>query len=142
MTIDNVTGSSRTVNSDMDPVSVGRLRKTGRMASSELELPAGYPALLQELKERVHAARQHAQRQVNTQLIELYWSIGHAILAQQKREGWGSGVIDRLASDLRLAFPDMTGLSRSNLQYMRGFAAAWSPELAISQQAVFGTPRD
>ena len=30
-----------------------------------------------------------------------------------------------LAADLRREFPEMTGLSRSNLHYMRSFAAAW-----------------
>jgi predicted nuclease of restriction endonuclease-like (RecB) superfamily len=34
-------------------------------------------------------------------------------------------VVGRLADDLRAEFPQMTGLSRSNLFYMRGFAASW-----------------
>ena len=42
---------------------------------------------------------------MNTQLIELYWSIGHEILAQQETQRWGSGVITRLATDLRAEFP-------------------------------------
>jgi predicted nuclease of restriction endonuclease-like (RecB) superfamily len=62
---------------------------------------------------------------VNTQLIALYWSIGKTILERQATEGWGSGVIGRLAEDLGAEFPDMKGLSRSNLQYMRSFAEAW-----------------
>ncbi|MFJ6418627.1 DUF1016 N-terminal domain-containing protein [Paeniglutamicibacter sp. NPDC091659] len=62
---------------------------------------------------------------MNTALIDLYWNIGNRILAEQERQGWGSAVITRLAEDLRREFPDMTGLSRSNLQYMRAFAAAW-----------------
>jgi len=33
-------------------------------------------------------------------------------------------VIDRLAHDLRLAFPDMKGFSPRNLKYMRAFAEA------------------
>ena len=44
-------------------------------------------------------------------------------------------MIDRLAHDLRTAFPDMKGFSRANLMYMRAFAQAW-PEAAIVQQAV------
>ena len=66
-----------------------------------------------------------AQRIVNTALIDRYWNIGNRILAEQERQGWGSAVITRLAEDLRREFPDMTGVSRSNLQYMRAFAAAW-----------------
>lgn len=92
----------------------------------DLVLPIGYTELLSDLKTRVSAARSSAIRTVNTQLIELYWSIGRTILERQETESWGSGVIGRLADDLRTDFPDMKGLSRSNLFYMRGFAAAWT----------------
>ena len=34
-------------------------------------------------------------------------------------------VIERLALDLRNAFPDMKGFSPRNLKYMRSFAQAW-----------------
>ena len=58
-------------------------------------------------------------------MVLLYWDIGRTILARQDQEGWGSRVIDRLAADLRQAFPDMHGFSPRNLKYMRAFAAAW-----------------
>ncbi len=104
----------------------------------DLALPTGYTDLLGELKNRVRAARMQALRTVNTQLIELYWSIGKTILERQEIEEWGSKVMSRLADDLRAEFPEMKGLSRSNLFYMRGFAAAW-PE-PIVQQAVGQLP--
>lgn len=91
----------------------------------DLTLPSGYAELLGELKNRVRAARIQAVRTVNAQLIALNWSIGKTILERQASEGWGSGVIARLAEDLGAEFPDMKGLSRSNLQYMRSFAEAW-----------------
>ena len=34
-------------------------------------------------------------------------------------------MIERLAQDLRTAFPDMKGFSPRNLKYMRAFAEAW-----------------
>lgn len=104
----------------------------------DLALPNAYTDLLGELKNRVRAARIQALRTVNTQLIELYWSIGKIILERQEIEEWGSKVMSRLADDLRAEFPDMKGLSRSNLFYMRGFATAW-PE-PIVQQAVGQLP--
>jgi predicted nuclease of restriction endonuclease-like (RecB) superfamily len=104
----------------------------------DLALPTGYTDLLGELKNRVRAARIQALRTVNTQLIDLYWSIGKTILERQEIEEWGSRVMSRLADDLRAEFPEMKGLSRSNLFYMRGFAAAW-PE-PIVQQAVGQLP--
>lgn len=58
---------------------------------------------------------------------------------RQNREGWGAKVIERLAQDLRSAFPTMKGFSRANLMYMRAFAEAW-PDEAIVQQAVGQLP--
>jgi predicted nuclease of restriction endonuclease-like (RecB) superfamily len=89
------------------------------------QLPAGYPRFLAEIKARIAAARTRAALAVNSELIRLYWEIGHEILEREQREGWGSGVINRLASDLRREFPAITGFSRSNLHYMRSFAEAW-----------------
>jgi predicted nuclease of restriction endonuclease-like (RecB) superfamily len=61
------------------------------------------------------------------------------ILDRQEQGGWGSRVIDRLAQDLRAAFPDQRGWSRSNLHYMRSLAAAW-PDTEVVPQAVGQLP--
>jgi predicted nuclease of restriction endonuclease-like (RecB) superfamily len=76
---------------------------------------------------------------VNQELVLLYWGIGNEILARQKEDGWGTRVIERLAKDLRSAFPDMQGLSPRNLGYMKAFAEAWR-EQPILQQAVAKLP--
>ena len=102
-------------------------------------LPADYAAWLAELKARIHAAQQRATLAVNRELVLLYWQIGRDILALQERDGWGAKVIERLAQDLRSAFPTMKGFSRANLMYMRAFAEAW-PDVAIVQQAVGQLP--
>jgi predicted nuclease of restriction endonuclease-like (RecB) superfamily len=70
---------------------------------------------------------------VNQELVRPYHHIGSEILARRSRQGWGAKVIDRLAADLRAAFPDMKGLSASNLKYMRYFAEL-CPSLQIGQQ--------
>ena len=75
------------------------------MTEPDLSLPPGYPELLEELKNTVAAARWRAQRVVNTELLRLYWRVGQVILSRQQAEGWGTRVIDRLATDLRAAFP-------------------------------------
>ena len=104
-----------------------------------IPLPGDYADLLESLKERVRQARSKAQRTVNTELIELYWNIGRTILSRQEEQGWGRGVIKRLATDLRIEFPEMTGLSQRNLQYMQTFAKAWAVD-SIAQQAVAQLP--
>lgn len=103
------------------------------MMSSEIDLPADYADLLEALKTRISGARIHAQRTVNTLVIELYWSLGKDIIARQERQGWGSGVIRRLAADLAAAFPDMKGLSYRNLQYMTAMARAWGADGNVPQ---------
>jgi predicted nuclease of restriction endonuclease-like (RecB) superfamily len=102
-------------------------------------VPNGYAEWLAELKLRVHSARQRAATAVNRELVDLYWKIGRDILAQQATQGWGAKVIERLAHDLRTAFPEMKGFSRANLMYMRAFAEAW-PDEEIVQQAVGQLP--
>jgi predicted nuclease of restriction endonuclease-like (RecB) superfamily len=99
----------------------------------------GYGELLADLKKRIRDAQVRARLAVNRELVGLYWQIGREILARQGEEGWGTRVVERLAADLRREFPDMTGLSRTNLMYMRAFAEAY-PEEAIVQQAVGQLP--
>ncbi|NMZ96751.1 PDDEXK nuclease domain-containing protein [Pseudomonas lundensis] len=106
---------------------------------SLVDPPSGYPDWLAELKTRIHHAQQRAVQAVNRELVQLYWQIGRDILERQGREGWGAKVIERLAHDLRTAFPDMKGFSRANLMYMRAFAEAW-PDAEIVQQAVGQLP--
>ena len=101
--------------------------------------PAGYAEWLGELKHRIHNAQQRATLAVNRELVLLYWQIGRDILARQASQGWGAKVIDRLAHDLRNAFPEMKGFSPRNLKYMRAVAEAW-PEPEFVQQAAAQLP--
>ena len=103
------------------------------------QLTLEYPALLEDLKTRIRQAQIRAAVAVNRELVLLYWEIGKRILDSQGREGWGAKVIDRLASDLRKAFPEMTGFSRRNLQGMRAFAEQF-PDAQFVQQPVAQIP--
>ena len=101
--------------------------------------PDGYIDWLADLKIRIHEAQQRAVLKANQELVLLYWGIGRDILERQAEQGWGAKVIDRLAQDLRSAFPRMKGFSPRNLKYMRAFAEAW-PDAEIVQQAVAQLP--
>ena len=85
------------------------------------ELPAQYPALLAEIKEKVRAAQYAALRAVNQQLVGLYWDIGRLIVERQAGKTWGKAVVERLAKDLQREFPGVRGFSAQNLWYMRQF---------------------
>jgi predicted nuclease of restriction endonuclease-like (RecB) superfamily len=102
-------------------------------------MPSGYASLLQDIKQRIQQGRLQTVLAANSAMVRLYWDIGRSILERQGQEGWGAKVIDRLAADLRKAFPDMRGLSPRNLKYMRAFAAAW-PDQSIVQQLAAQIP--
>lgn len=98
-----------------------------------------YESFLHDLKERIQSAQVRAALAVNRELVLLYWQIGREILVRQQQQGWGAKVIDRLAKDLKQAFPDTKGFSRSNLLYMRAMAEAY-PDAQIVQQLVGQIP--
>ncbi|WP_223300448.1 DUF1016 N-terminal domain-containing protein [Pantoea sp. At-9b] len=112
---------------------------TKEFPASLMPEPNGYAAWLADLKDRINSAQQRATLAVNRELVGLYWHIGRDILARQAEQGWGAKVIERLANDLRTAFPDMKGFSPRNLKYMRAFAEAW-PELEFVQAVLAQLP--
>tara|TARA_B110000211_G_scaffold181818_1_gene205779 strand:+ start:1718 stop:2758 length:1041 start_codon:yes stop_codon:yes gene_type:complete len=106
----------------------------------ELEsLPADYSSWLAQLKQNIQSAQSRAALAINQELIKLYWQIGHDILERQQHQGWGAKVIDRLAQDLKKAFPELKGFSARNLKYMRKFAEAW-PDTEFVQQPAAQLP--
>ena len=98
-----------------------------------------YEAFLQELKDHIRNAQTRAALAVNRELVILYWQIGHEILTRQQELGWGAKVVTKLAKDLKIAFPEMKGFSRTNLLYMRSFVDAY-PDKQFVQQAAGQIP--
>lgn len=102
-------------------------------------LPEGYADWLAQLKGDIIKARQRAALAVNAELVQLYHRLGGEIQQRQEAHGWGAKVIERLARDLKDAFPDMKGWSASNLKYMR-FFAQHCPDRQFGQQAADQLP--
>lgn len=100
---------------------------------SAATLPVDYAPLLADIKARVQSARIKAGLAANRELLALYWDIGLMILHRQRAEGWGTKVVARLAADLRAEFPEMTGFSARNLDYMLAFAEAWGGDVILQQ---------
>ncbi|HEX6747961.1 MAG TPA: PDDEXK nuclease domain-containing protein [Longimicrobium sp.] len=98
-------------------------------------VPDVYHEFLHALKERIRSAQLRAAVSVNRELVLLYWEIGRDLVERQDREGWGTRVIDRLAADLRAAFPGQQGFSPRNLKYMKRFAEEW-PDCVIVQEVL------
>ena len=67
----------------------------------------------------------------NADMLFHYWKVGHFILYLQKKEGWGSKVIDNLSKAIRSQYADKKGYSTRNLIYMCQFAKAYPMEVLI-----------
>ncbi len=124
------------MNKPKTPVVAPRKSSDARLP---LALPADYVEWLSELKHRIAGARQRIALAANAEQIQLYHELGRDILHRQASQGWGAKVIDRLSVDLRTTFPDMKGLSSSNLKYMRFFAQE-CPERQFGQQSADQLP--
>ncbi len=81
---------------------------------------------------KIKFAQTQTALKVNAEMLTLYWEIGNSILEKQTQNGWGSKIIDLLASDLAKNFPNNSGFSVRNLKYMRAFAEAY-PQFPIVQ---------
>jgi predicted nuclease of restriction endonuclease-like (RecB) superfamily len=105
------------------------------MNDEPVTLPADYARLLSDIKQHVRHAQTRAVLAVNAELIRLYWEIGALIDARQKLEGWGMGVIPRLARDLHNELPEEKGFSERNIKRMLAFYREY-PHLEFVPQAV------
>jgi predicted nuclease of restriction endonuclease-like (RecB) superfamily len=100
-----------------------------------VNLPADYTGLLADIKQRVRHAQTRAVLAVNAELIRLYWEIGALIDSRQQKEGWGAGVIPRLALDLHNELPEEKGFSERNIKRMLAFYREY-PHLEFVPQPV------
>lgn len=120
---------------EVDMASKRRPPPSELLRTSAEELPTAYKAFFEDIKRRVQSSQIKAALAVNRELILLYYDLGKQILERQNQQGWGAYVIDRLAVDLRYAFPEMSGFSTRNLKYMRAFAETYPDEEFVQQLA-------
>ena len=99
-----------------------------------------FAALLTDVKLRIQTAQTRAMLAVNSELVRLYWDIGRMIDVRQKLEGWGSGVIPRLAAELKNEMPELKGFSERNIGLMIAFHREYPDPSVILQQPVAKLP--
>ena len=109
------------------------------VAPSLSEMSDAYLKFIEEVKSEIQKKRISVVLNANSSMICLYWDIGRGILKKQEEEGWGAKIIDRIAKDLKDAFPEMSGFSPRNIKYMRKFAESW-PDFEIVQRVVAQIP--
>jgi predicted nuclease of restriction endonuclease-like (RecB) superfamily len=84
-----------------------------------------YATLLGEIKDRVRRAQTKAVFSANRLMLELYWDVGRMIHTRQQAESWGTGIIPRLAADMKNELPEVKGFSETNIKRMTQFYRAY-----------------
>lgn len=89
-----------------------------------------YTPFFDEIKNKIRAAQYAAMREVNIQLIQLYWEIGRSISEKQKL-GWGKSIVESLSVYLKREFPQTKGFSSTNLWLMTQFYQSYCDEVNL-----------
>jgi predicted nuclease of restriction endonuclease-like (RecB) superfamily len=102
--------------------------------------PLQYNKWFETIKLKIKSAQLKAAISVNTQLMELYWDLAKDIVNKQKEASWGDSVLEQLATDLKLSFPDIHGFSRRNLYAIRQWHLFYSTVSEFVPQVVAQIP--
>ena len=100
----------------------------------EFQKPSEYQTWLTEIKNRIVASRIKAALAASRELVTFYFELGWRISEKQREASWGDKVIPQLSADLKKAFPDLQGVSSSNLKYCKRFYEFYA--LPNGQQSV------
>ena len=92
-----------------------------------------YSDLLNDIKTRIRKAQMKAVISANAEMILMYYDIGRIILEKQQKEGWGKGIIPKLAKDIRNELPEIKGFSERNIGYMIRFAREYGTYQILQQ---------
>lgn len=91
----------------------------------EIDQPI-YAKWVNEIKNKIQHAQIKASISVNRELLKLYWEIGHSVSVKINEAKWGSSVVEKLSQDLKSAFPNQKGFSRSNIFSMKKWVEFYS----------------
>jgi len=85
-----------------------------------------------EVVKMIHQARYNAIKNVNMELIKLYWSIGEYISRKLESAEWGDAVVDQLADYIQITHPEFKGFTRRGLYRMRQFYDTYRQKEIVS----------
>jgi len=80
----------------------------------------------------IQNSKQKALTQVNSTLIELYWSIGEYISTKTIKDNWGKGVVKELANFIEQQEPTLNGFTARNLWRMKQFYETYKDNEKLS----------
>jgi len=89
-------------------------------------------AQFNQVLSQIQQAKHKAYQQINTTLVELYWSIGKYISEQVANKAWGKGVVENLASFIKNHEPNLQGFTARNLWRMKQFYETYKDKEKLS----------
>ena len=80
----------------------------------------------------IYSAKQKAEYQVNSTIIELYWAVGEYVSKQIEVNGWGKSTVKALSEYILSREPGIRGYSSQNIWRMKQFYETYKdrPELS------------
>lgn len=85
-----------------------------------------------EILSTIQSSKQKAYAQVNSTLVELYWSIGKYISTEVKQKRWGKGVVKELAEFIKKKEPNTKGFTARNMWRMKQFYETYEENQKLS----------
>ncbi len=85
-----------------------------------------------EVVQMIHEARNNAIKNVNTELIKLYWNIGEYINKKIESAEWGDAVVDHLADYIQKKHSEFKGFTRRGLYRMHQFYKTYPKNKFVS----------
>lgn len=86
----------------------------------------------QDILKQIQKAKRDTYQQINTSLMNLYWSIGKYISIQVREHLWGNGVVTELADYIIKEDPNIKGFSSRNLWRMKQFYETYASSEKLS----------
>ena len=107
------------------------------ISSNGIIADKAYIEWLSEIKRRFRNSQTKAAVQVNSAMLEFYWSMGRDLVEKKPEQVWGTGVIKQLSLDLRASLKGIKGLSTGNLYFMRRWFAFYQEAIKAQPELFY-----
>lgn len=94
-------------------------------------IKADYTHAVKAIKQAIVVCRYRTARQMNGEVLGLYYSIGKYISEQSRNAQWGTNAIQSISNQLQQEMPGLKGFSEANIKKMRLFYESWASTFEI-----------
>ncbi len=95
------------------------------------EVPSDIHRFIGALKQTILQSQYVAAKQVNKQLVQLYYFLGASISKKVEQANWGDKVLETISAELQKELKHLKGFSAGNLKKMRRFYDAYPAMLSF-----------